>query len=139
VLDDVQRRRFLVEPAGEDAAPFLVSSLHIDLDEGAGQLFRLPRRRRFAGAQTHGDILPPRRLAGMKRDVADDSVALVEDGKHGDALRHRRHARLVRVDRRTLASRFILLLGAALACRERAGGQQCRGDETHVYSGIQGS
>ena len=51
VLDDVERRRFLVEPAGEDPLPVPVGPLHIELDEGAGQLLRLPRRGRLAGAQ----------------------------------------------------------------------------------------
>jgi hypothetical protein len=94
VLDGVERWRFLVDPAREDAAPFLVGALDVDLNEGAGQFLRLPRRRRLAGAQPHRDVLPSRRLAGVERNVADDPVALVQDGEDGDALRHRRHAGL---------------------------------------------
>jgi hypothetical protein len=142
VLDDVQRRRFLVQPAGEDAAPALVGLLHVDLDEGAGQLLLFPRRRRFAGAQAHDHVLPANRLAGVKRDALDDAIALVEDSQHGDALRHRGHSAL------TLGRRGDLLAGgkwcvrrlAALAAGgEREAEQQRCGTPCHYYSGIQGS
>jgi hypothetical protein len=139
VLDDVQRRRFLVQPAREDPCPFAVGALDVDLDEGAGQLFRFPRRGRFARTKPHGDVLPTRRLARVERDVADDPVAFVEDGEDGDPLGHWRHACLARDCPRALSPRRLVLLRSALARRERACGQQCRGDETHVYSGIQGS
>jgi hypothetical protein len=68
--------------------------LDVDLDEGAGQFFGLPRSGRFASAKPHNHVLPARRLAGVERDVLDDPVALVEDAEHGDALRHRRHSTL---------------------------------------------
>jgi len=71
-----------------------VGLLHIDLDERAGQLLLLPRSRRFAGPKPHDNVLPSDRLPRMKRDVLDDTVALVEDAEHGGALRHRCHAAL---------------------------------------------
>jgi len=66
--------------------------LHVELDKSAGQFLFFPRRGRFAGAQAHNDILPTDRLAGVKRDVLDDPVSLVEDSEDRDTLRHRRHA-----------------------------------------------
>jgi hypothetical protein len=59
VLDDVERRRLLVEPAREAAAEVAVSVADEDLDEGAGQLLSLPRRGRLAGAQPDDDVLDP--------------------------------------------------------------------------------
>jgi hypothetical protein len=58
-------------------------------------------------------------LAGVKRHVLGDSIALVEDAEHRDALRHRRHSSLVR---RTPIGRILtrlrrLLLLTAPACR----------------------
>jgi hypothetical protein len=140
VLDDVERRRFLVEPAGEHPAPLAVGPLDVELDERAGERLRLPRRGGFARAQPHDDVLPPHRLAGTKRDVLDDAVALVEDAKNGDALRHGCHAGLVDARRHTRVAtglRAIALVAAAAGGKgEREDG--CSG-KTHVYSGIQGS
>jgi hypothetical protein len=142
VLDDVERRRFLVEPAGEHPLPALVGLLHVDLDEGAGQLFLLPRRGRFAGAQADDHVLPPRRLARVESDVLDDSVALVEDAEHRHPLCHRRDAPLA-ISRRSDLPRTgrggILLLRALPAGGERDGHQQRSGGAVHAYSGIQGS
>ena len=87
VLDHVERRQFLVNPARKDAVPALVGLLDVELDERAGQLLFLPRRGRLARAKAHDRVLPPHRLAGLERDVLDDAVALVEDPEHGDALR----------------------------------------------------
>jgi hypothetical protein len=142
VLDDVQRRRFLVKPARKDPAPALVGLLHVDLDERARQLLRLPRRRRLAGAQAHDHILPADRLTRTQRDVLDDAVALVEDTEDGDALRHRRHAALaIRGLRRlrTFGRRGILLLRAFAARCQGETGQDEWNDCSHFYSGIQGS
>jgi hypothetical protein len=139
MLDDIERRRFLVEPARKDAIPLPVRTLDIDLDEGSGELFGLPWRRRLTRPKPNGHVLPPRRLARMQRDIAHDPVAFVEDGEDGDPLGHWRHACLARDCPRALSPRRLVLLRSALARRKRACGQQCRGDETHVYSGIQGS
>jgi hypothetical protein len=94
VLDDVERRRFLVKPAGKNPVPALVGLLHVDLDERTGQLLLLPRCSRLARAQPHDDVLPAHRLARVQRDILDDAVALVEDAEDGYALRHRSHAAL---------------------------------------------
>jgi hypothetical protein len=92
VEHDVERRPLLVEPAGEGATPVLVRTLDVELDEGAGELIRLPRRGFLARAQPHDDIAGADRLAGAQGHVAADAVALVEDAENGDALRHRRRA-----------------------------------------------
>jgi hypothetical protein len=142
VLDDIERRRFLVQPAGEDAAPALVGALDVDLDEGPGQLLFLPRRGRLARAQAHDHVLPAGRLTGVQRDVLNDAVALVEDAEHRHALSHRRDSALPRRGRRTLppgGHRRILLLSAAAAGDKRKRKQQRWCDTPHAYSGIQGS
>jgi len=66
------------------------------LDERTGQLLFLPRCARLTCPQPDEQVFPPRGLAGAKRQVANDAVALVEDAEHGDAFGHRSHARLVR-------------------------------------------
>jgi hypothetical protein len=141
MLDDVERRRFLVEPTREDAAPALVAALDLDLDEGAGQFLCFPRGGRLARAQPYDDVLPARRLAGVEHDVLDDAVALVEDAEHRDALRHRRHALLAAGAARGRGGRGrILLLAAAVAGGKRERDQEQRGElAIHAYSGIQGS
>jgi hypothetical protein len=141
VLDHVERRRFLVEPAREHPIPALVRLLHIDLDERPRQLLFLPRRGCLAGAQSDDHVLPPRRLAGVKRYILDDAIPLVEDAEDRDALRHRCHPALAvggRGDLRPGAGR-ILLLAALPARGEREGNQQRSGYAVHYYSGIQGS
>jgi hypothetical protein len=71
-----------------------VGLLHVELDECAGQFLIFPGCRRLAGTQAHDHILPPHRLAGVKRNVLHDPVTLVEDAEHSHSLRHRRHAAL---------------------------------------------
>ncbi|KRC82651.1 hypothetical protein ASE13_10430 [Sphingomonas sp. Root241] len=90
MLDDVERRSLLVEPAREDPAPALVELLHVDLHEGAGELVGFPGRGLVAGAQSHDDVVDPRRLAGLELEFARDAVALVEQAEHCLALVHRR-------------------------------------------------
>jgi hypothetical protein len=99
VLDDVERRRFLVKPARENPLPSLVRPLNVDLDECASQLFFFPRRSRLASAEPNDHVFPADRLAGVERNVLDDAVTLVEDSEHRDALRHGRDAGLVGSDR----------------------------------------
>jgi hypothetical protein len=77
VLDHIERRRFLVEPTGEDALPLLVWLEHVDLDKGAGELFFFPWRRCLAGTKVHKHVLPSRRLTGVKRHILNYAVALV--------------------------------------------------------------
>jgi hypothetical protein len=144
VLDDVERRRFLVQPARKHPLPAPVGQLDVELDERPGQHFILPRRGRLAGAQPHDDVLEAHRLAGPQRQVADDPIALVEQAEDRDALGHRRDARLG-AGRRCggrggpLSRRLPLGLAAAVA----AGGAQADGNQqsrsaTHAQSGVHG-
>ena len=64
VLDDVERRRFLVEPARKDPLELALRVAHVELDEGAGQLLHLPGRGRLAGAQPDDHVADAHRLAG---------------------------------------------------------------------------
>ena len=146
MLDRVERRGFLVEPTREHPLPAAVGALHVELHEGAGQLLKLPRRRRLAGAQPHHGILDAHRLPRLQPDVAHDAVALVEQAEDRDSLGHRRHSGLVgreagRLldDRRALLSRLLLRALRAIAAGARHGRrdqENCRA--THAQSGVQG-
>ena len=115
----------------------------IDLDEGPGQLFRLPWRGRFARTQPHRDVLDPHRLSRPERKIADDAVALVEQAQHRDAFGHRRHAGLLGrragyVDRHRLV--FGGLFGPVTAARDQQ--ETKREDESvtgHAWSGFHAS
>jgi hypothetical protein len=78
----------------------------------------------------------------MKRDVFDDSVALVEYAEHRNPLRHRGDAGLARPRRRgdvaNGPSLRVLLLAAVAACK-RQRNEKRKGCSAHAYSGIQGS
>jgi hypothetical protein len=141
VLDYVQRRRFLVQPARKDAAPALVGTFDVDLNEGPGELLLFPRSRGFARPQPHDDIFPARRLTGMQRNILHDAVALVEDRHDRDPLRHWCHSGLVgrwrsRVVRRTGGVTRLL---SSTACGQGQREQQGRESGFHAYSGIHGS
>jgi hypothetical protein len=129
VLDDIQRRRFLVEPAGEDAAELAVRPAHVQLDERAGQLLGLPRGSGLAVAQPHDHIADADGLAGPQRQIALDAVALVEQAEHRDPFRHGRRAgrelrhRLGHVDRLVL-DRRVILAAALVGTPGRAGGER---------------
>jgi hypothetical protein len=149
VLDCVEPRRFLVEPAGEDPPEILGSGIaDVDLNEGAGQLLHLPGRRRLAGTQPHDDVAGPHRLPWVEREFAHLAIALVEQPQHRDPLRHRRGAGrklgdgLRNVDGLDF---FRILLVLLLRALRGAGGEgkQCReqGDRAarrHAQSGVQG-
>jgi hypothetical protein len=142
VLDHVERRRLLVEPTREDAAPPLVWLLDVELDECSSQLFLFPGRGRLAGPQAHDHILPAHRLTRVQGDVLHDAIALVEDPDHGDALGHRRDPSLAGRGRRRLPRPWqwrVLLLAFLSARGERERDQQRCRDPFHAYSGIQGS
>jgi hypothetical protein len=51
---------------------------HVQLDEGSGQLLRLPRRGYFAGPEANDDVAGTNSLAGFQRQALRDAVALVE-------------------------------------------------------------
>ena len=142
MLDDVERRRFLVDPAGKHPLPAVVGPLHVELDEGAGQLLGFPRRGRLAGAKPDDRILDPDRSAGTQDQVADDPVALVEEAEHRDPLRHGRHSgkvpgRLRQAD----GLRGALLPRSGFAFAPGGGEQGDRHDyrcDPHAQSGVQG-
>jgi hypothetical protein len=120
----------------------LIGLQDVNLDKGARQPLLLPWRRRFTGAQPNDHVLPPRRLAGMQRDILNDAIALVEDAEHGHALCHWSDAALTVSSRGGLprgGCRCIPLLGAPAACGKRQDNQQRCGVALHAYSGIQGS
>jgi len=142
MLDHVERWRFLVQPPRKNPLPRLVSPLHVDLDKGSGQLFLFPRRGRFAGAQADDHVLPAHRLTGVKRDILNNAIALVEDAEDSNPLGHRRYAGLVGAGRYSGIGddrlRRIALV-AATARREQEGQQHRCSEPGHAYSGIQGS
>jgi hypothetical protein len=118
-----------------------------DLDEGAGQLLRLPRRRRLAGAQPHDHVLDPERLARLHDEIARQAVALVEQADHRHPVLHRRRAGRFRdyglgdVDDRRLAA--LLPAGRALVAAGDGGEGRCEDRETagapHPGSGVHAS
>ena len=128
MLDDVERRRFLVEPAGENAAELAVRAAHVELDEGPGQLLGLPRRGRLAVAQPHDHVADPDGLAGPEREIALDAVALVEQAEHRDPFGHGRGAGGELLDGLGHVDRLVLdrgvILAAALSAPGRAGGER---------------
>jgi hypothetical protein len=104
-----------------------VGLLNVELDEGAGQLFLLPRRARLTGTQADDHVLPADRLTRMQSDVLHDPVALVEDPENRNALRHGSHPGLaVRggSDLSPLREIPVLLLRALAAGCERERGEQ---------------
>jgi hypothetical protein len=149
VLDDVEPRRFLVEPAREDPAENLRARIaDVDLDEGAGQLLHFPGRGRLAGAKPHDDVAGADRLARVQREFAHLAVALVEQPQHRDALGHRRGAGrqlgdgLRHVDGLDFLGILLVLLLGAL---RRAGGDgkgsgegRNRAARRHAQSGVHG-
>jgi hypothetical protein len=149
VLDSVEPRGFLVEPAREDPPEGLRARIaDVDLDEGAGQLLHLPGGGRLAGAQPDDDVAGADRLARMQREFAHLAVALVEQAQHRDALRHRRGPRRLLGDRlghvHGLDLLLILLILLDRALR-RAGAEGEQGRESwdraaagHAQSGVQG-
>jgi hypothetical protein len=116
VLDNVQRRRLLVEPSREDAPELPVEAPHVELDEGAGQLLDLPGRSRLAGAKPHDHVVAdPQRLARLQRQLARDAVALVEEAENRHPLRHRSGPRRFGGDRLRDVDRLRLGLALGLA------------------------
>ena len=139
MLDDIQRRRLLVEPAREDPPPALVGLFDVELDERPGERRTFPRRSRFACAQADDDVADAQGLAGLHGQVADDAVALVEQADHCDALGHRgladilQYRSVTRIDHRAA----FVGLGRAVTAREqhRDGGDRQAG-ATHGYCGV---
>ena len=154
MLDDVERRRLLVQPAGEDAAIAVLRIarlLDVELYERPGEPLRLPGGGRLAGAQPHDRVADPHRLARLQRQILRQAVALVEEAEHRDALAHRRRAgdlgghRLRYVDSlRAAISARAALAAAALAARGKGEHGREGEDERprrapHPCSGVQAS
>jgi len=141
MLDDIQRRRFLVDPARENAVPALVELEDVQLQESAGQLFIFPWRSGFAGAEPNDRVLHPHRHAGFHPDVADDAVALVEKRNHRDPLAHRRNVRVLARSCscfRKLDSATLVLVLALAPSGEQQRQQRARNDgSSHAQSGVQ--
>jgi hypothetical protein len=130
MLDDVERRAFLVQPAREDALELVLWIAHVELQERAGQLLLLPGRGRFAGTEPNDHVADAKRFARLHRQVARNAVALVQQADDGDAFGHRRRARCDGDDglRHVDGDRFRLpLLTSRLGRRiVAAGGRQRR-------------
>jgi hypothetical protein len=93
VLDNVAFGPFFEQPARKDAVPLVVALfLHRQLNErpNLGRVF--PRRRAFARAQPDDGAPDARAVAGAHFQFADQSVALVEQRHHCDAIGHWRRA-----------------------------------------------
>jgi hypothetical protein len=120
--------------------------LHVELDEGAGQLLFFPWTGPLAGVQPHDRILDPDRLAGPKRQVADDPVALVQQTDDRDPFGHRSDPGLVGNFYRSLRAGRLLLKVAGLlaAAAGKPPAKQGRHHQhtdrrfSHLYSGVQG-
>jgi len=92
VLNDVERRLFGIEPARKRPRPAPVGLAHVELDERAGQLVRLPRRGALARAQMHDRVAVAQRLAAAHPHFPGLAVELAEQPQHTDAFGHRRRA-----------------------------------------------
>ena len=148
MLDDVERRALLPQPAGEDALELALRIAHVDLDERAGQPLLLPGRGRLAGEQPDDDVADPHRLARAQAEVPLLKVALVEQVEDGHPLGHRRRpGRNLRhrlVDRDDLGLALVAgvplgrTAGTAGGKRQRDGQREDR-PAPHAYSGVQAS
>jgi hypothetical protein len=133
VLDDIAVGAFAENPARKDAPPFIVALiLYRQLDKGAGFGRVLPRRGLLARAQPHDRAPDARRFAGLHFQLADQSVAFVEQADDRDALGHRGRA-LDPADflphpfgfgDRRYRRAAIALRRRPLACRQRGRGEQ---------------
>jgi hypothetical protein len=155
VLDDVERRRFLVDPAGENAAELALWVANVELHEGARQLLHFPGRRGFTGAQAHDHPAGLDRLARLHLELARNAVALVEQAKHRHPFAHRRRARrklgyrLGYIDGFRLglglrvALRLLRLAAASLAAgckrKQEGSGAGAEAQPAHPWSGVQAS
>jgi hypothetical protein len=89
MLDNIERRRFLEQPARKISAPFIIAAMYDHLDERAGIMFGFPGRSRFTGFQSHDKIADANRLTWLHREIAIETVALVEYPQRRNALGHR--------------------------------------------------
>ena len=147
MLDHVERRRLLVEPARKDTLIAPVALPHVELNEGPGELLDFPGRGRLAGAEADDHVADARRLARAQGEFAGEPVALVEQAEHRDPLGHRRRSGrepgygLGNVDRlgRGVAVGPVDLGRAARAAageREQRGNRDERAEAGHAPSGV---
>jgi hypothetical protein len=95
MLDDVERRRILEQPAGKDPQPLrrcarctALGDEH--LHEGAGFGRRFPGRGPLAAGQPDDHIPHAARFARLYLDILREIVTLVEQADGGDAILQRR-------------------------------------------------
>lgn len=138
MLDDIERRAFLVKPAREDPVPQFVGALDIDLNEGAGQPLGFPRCAGLTRPQANDDVFHSYRLARFHCEVAHDPVALVEQADDSDPLSHRGGTDLI--DNRgqsDLVLNLVEILFAHVASGQQGERQSNRGDtQAHAWSGV---
>jgi hypothetical protein len=115
MLDGVEGRRFLEQPARKGALEAPLRVADVELDEGSGQRLDLPGRAGFAGSEADDDIAGADRLSGLERQLARDAVALVEQADHRRAFRHRGRSGRYRRDRLRHVDRLGLGIGRAIA------------------------
>jgi len=94
MLDDVQRRRFLEQPARKDPPPLTIGTTDVRLHKCARKFLVFPGRCRLARTQADNDIAYLYRLAWPHRDVAPQAVTLVEQTEHRHTVLHRRNRAL---------------------------------------------
>src|SRR3546814_16469656 len=94
MLDNIERRRFLVEPARKYPFEPALEIAHIDLHEGPRQLLYFVRRRRLAGPQPDDHVVHPDRLTRLPLQIAREAVALVEQAQTSHPFPPRRIAGL---------------------------------------------
>jgi len=151
VLDHVERRRVLEQPARKDAFPGRIGAgrgafgdQHLNEGPGFGRHF--PRRGALAGREPDDHIADPLRFARLDLDVLGKVVALVEQAELGDAFLTRRAEALVGADRCGEACEVPGNLGLlafghgfALAGGEEREGSQGTSPAHRQASGVQAS
>ena len=115
MLNQVERRRFLVEPPRKDPLNLSLRILHVELHERSGQLLDFVRSGGLARAQPDGHVAGADRLPRLERELSGNAVALVEEPYHRGALRHRSRAGGERGHRLWNVHRLRLGLGVGLA------------------------
>jgi hypothetical protein len=137
MLDQIERRRILEQPAGKHLVPGEcvagfgpLFNKHLNKGPGFGRL--LPRQRTLAGCQPDHQIAQLPGLARFHHQVLRQVIALVEHADGGDAVFDR--CAIVAFDRRACGNRGcgdrfgrgILLAGRLVSGSAAAQHQQCR-------------
>ena len=121
--------------------PTPVGLEHVQLQECTSQFLVFPGSGGFAGTKPDDRVLHSHRLTRFHLDVADNSVALVEQRNHGHPLTHRSDVgMLARTSGalRKLDAIALVLVVALTACREQQRHQRAgNGGASHAQSGVQ--